>query len=165
MIQINRLSLLVDSIRDDLSALGNIREKITELNLAIQNDSNYSNRMALALTIHNFYNCIENIFTAIAGEFSNELTSETWHMDLLKRMKLDRENIRPAVIDQQLFTFLNNIRGFRHVVRHSYDYDMDYRRMLLIVEDIETHYDHFLGKINAFIAFIHEQIKKIEDDA
>jgi len=80
-------------------------------------------------------------------------------------MKLNRENIRPAIIDQKLFTFLNEIRSFRHIVRHSYDYDLDYRRMLLIVDDIETYYNYFVEKINAFIEFIQEQIKRIEGKA
>ncbi len=75
------------------------------------------------------------------------------------------ENIRPAIIDQQLFTFLNNVRGFRHVVRHSYDYDLDYRRMLLIVDDIETHYNHLVKKIIAFIEFIQEHVKRIEGES
>ncbi len=165
MNQSNKLSLLADSIRDDLKSLENIREKITDLRPEVPQESSYSHRMALALTIHNFYNCIENIFTAIASEFGNELIGETWHIDLLKRMKLDRENIRPAIIDQQLFTFLNNVRGFRHVVRHSYDYDLDYRRMLLIVDDIETHYNHLVKKIIAFIEFIQEHVKRIEGES
>ena len=161
----DKLLLLADSIRDDLRSLQSIREKIMDIHLAIKKENNYGNRMALALTIHNFYNCIENIFTAIAAEFGNELAGETGHIDLLKRMKLNRENIRPAIIDQQLFTFLNEVRGFRHVVRHSYDYDLDYRRMLLIVDDIEIHYDYLVKKLNAFIEFIQEQVKRVEGKA
>ncbi|MBN1350493.1 hypothetical protein JXJ21_13845 [candidate division KSB1 bacterium] len=52
------LSLLVDSIKDDLISLDNIKEKSHESKEQIQTENNYTNRMALALTLHNYDNCI-----------------------------------------------------------------------------------------------------------
>lgn len=77
-------------------------------------------------------------------------------------MKINRENIRPAIIDQQLFSFLNNLRGFRHIVRHSYDYDLNFGQMQLVADDIEKNHEALVIKINEFIKFIHAEIKKIE---
>lgn len=165
MSQSDRLLLLADSIRDDLLSLQKIREKISELQSEVNEGNSYINRSALALTIHNFYNCLENIFTSIASEFGNEVSGESWHIDILRRMKLDRKSIRPAVIDEELFSFLNNIRGFRHVVRHSYDYDLDYRRILLLVEDIEKYYDRLIIKIEDFVAFIQQQANNLENES
>lgn len=158
----NRLSLLIDSIKDDLVSLQGIRGKIFELRGQLQGESRYADKMALALSIHNFYNCIENIFVTIATEFGNEIESETWHVDLLKSMKLERNGIRPAVIDQEIYNFLNELRGFRHIVRHSYSYELDERRMLLITDDIASHFDKLVEKIHRFIDFINEEIKKMQ---
>jgi uncharacterized protein YutE (UPF0331/DUF86 family) len=158
----NRLSLLIDSIKDDLVSLQGILDKILELREKIQSECSYAHKMALALTIHNFYNCVENIFGSIAKEFGNEIESGTWHLDLLKSMKLERNGIRPAVVDQDIYNFLNDLRGFRHIVRHSYSYELDERRMLLITGDIASHFDKLVEKINRFIDFINQEIKKFQ---
>lgn len=158
----NRLSLLVDSIKDDLVSLQGIRDKIFDLRGQLQRESNYAIKMALALTIHNFYNCIENIFGSIAREFGNEIEGGMWHVDLLKSMKLERNGIRPAVIDQKIYNFLNELRGFRHIVRHSYSYELDERRMFLITDDIASYFDRLIEKINKFIDFVNEEINKLQ---
>lgn len=158
----NRLSLLIDSINDDITSLQDIRKKIDELEQQIIKNESYSNKMALALTIHNFYNCAENIFISIAREFGNEVNGNTWHTDLLKIMKLNRTNLRPAVIDNKIYVFLDELRAFRHIVRHSYSFELDKRKMLLITEDIATNFQSFVDNINSFISFIKKEIKKLK---
>jgi uncharacterized protein YutE (UPF0331/DUF86 family) len=47
-------------------------------------------------------------------------------------MKLDVENYRPAVIDEELYLLLEDLRGFRHVFRHSYTFELDWERERLV---------------------------------
>lgn len=158
----NSLSLLIDSIKDDLSSLTNIHDKIEQLEQQVRENESYSNKMALALTIHNFYNCVENIFISIARQFGNEVNGNTWHTDLLKTMKFERTNLRPAVIDENIYIFLDQLRAFRHVVRHSYSFELDKRRMLLITEDISNNFQLLIDNIADFISFIKKEIDKLK---
>ena len=48
-----------------------------------------------------------------------------WHQELLAKMFLDISPLRPAVLPATLKPFLDELRGFRHVFRHSYDYGLD----------------------------------------
>jgi hypothetical protein len=76
-------------------------------------------RAAIGYFLHNFYNGAESIFKAIARFFENDIGPQTWHADLLKRMKLEIAGYRPSVIDEELYRLLDDFRGFRHVFRHN----------------------------------------------
>ena len=44
-------------------------------------------------------------------------------------MHLSIEGIRPAVLSDQSFRELNELRGFRHAFRHAYNYGLDDERV------------------------------------
>ncbi len=93
-------------------------------------------RAAIGYLLHNFYNGCENIFKAIARFFENDLGPQTWHADLLKRMKLEIKEYRPAVIDEELYMLLEDFRGFRHVFRHSYSFELDWEKERLVARKL-----------------------------
>ena len=39
------------------------------------------------------------------------------------------------MLPRQLRGILNDLRGFRHVFRHSYDFGIDPRRLRLVIDD------------------------------
>ncbi len=92
----------------------------------------FYDRGAIGYYLHNFYNGCENIFRCTARFFENDLGPQTWHSDLLKRMKLDLPGYRPAVIDEELFRLLDDFRGFRHKFRHIYGFDLDWEKERLV---------------------------------
>jgi len=72
--------------------------------------------------LHNLYNAFENIFLNIADVFENQIKErDRWHYSLQKRMSLDIEGIRPKVISKEASNYLDELRRFRHIFRHSYD--------------------------------------------
>ncbi len=93
-------------------------------------------RAAIGFFLHNFYNGCENIFKAIARFLENDLGPQTWHADLLKRMKLEIKGYRPAVIDEELYMLLEDFRGFRHVFRHSYSFELDWERERMVARKL-----------------------------
>ncbi len=112
-------------------------------------------RSAVGYILHGFYNGCENIFRTIAGFFENDLGSDSWHHDLLRRMLLEVEGYRPRVIDEPLFRVLDDFRAFRHKFRHSYGFELDWERERLVVakfklaaEMLRLQVETFLGELD-----------------
>ena len=51
-------------------------------------------------------------------------------------MLINIEGIRPALLTTECYDILNELRGFRHVFRHSYSYKLDERKIKLLIEDV-----------------------------
>ena len=76
--------------------------------------------------LHNLYNAIEDLFKIAAGAFENNVTDlSRWHTELLRRMTLTIEGIRPALISKESAALLNELRAFRHLFRHAYVVRLD----------------------------------------
>ena len=72
---------------------------------------------AAGYVLHNIYGALENIFEQISRTFENHVTDPTqWHRELLTKMFLEIPKIRAAVLPADLRGFLNDLRGFRHVL-------------------------------------------------
>ena len=87
---------------------------------------------AAGYTIHNLYNSIENYFLRIAKFFENVLSPDTWHRDLISRMTLDIQDVRPALIDRDTSALVHELRAFRHVFRNIYQAELDPQKVALI---------------------------------
>lgn len=82
--------------------------------------------ISAAYYLHNIYNALENSFDQISRTFENHVKDlSRWHQELLAKMFLDISPLRPAVLPPPLRPFLDELRGFRHVFRHGYDYGLD----------------------------------------
>jgi hypothetical protein len=58
----------------------------------------------------------------IAKAFENNIDDEQgWHMESMRRLSIDIPGVRPALFPGALAADLQELRGFRHVVRHAYD--------------------------------------------
>ena len=53
--------------------------------------------MTLGYTIHNIYGIFENYCVRVAKFFENDLGEASWHRELIQRMRLDIEGVRPAL--------------------------------------------------------------------
>ncbi len=69
------------------------------------------------------------------------------HADLLRRFQTVKVGDRPALLDERLFRAATELRKFRHVAMHTYDY-LDHDRAALIVRDAEF----FLSEIGPALA-------------
>jgi hypothetical protein len=52
-------------------------------------------------------------------------------------MTLTVEGVRPAFLSKNSFALLDNLRAFRHLFRHAYSYDLDERKLRIVLEDVE----------------------------
>lgn len=93
---------------------------------------------AIGFTVHNLYNAIENYFLRIAKFFENQIQGETWHRDLVSRMALSIEGVRPALLDRDDLRPFHELRAFRHVFRLIYDSQLDPSKLALAEEHVPT---------------------------
>jgi hypothetical protein len=105
--------------------------------------------------LHNLYCAYEDLFKLTAGFWENSIGfAGDYHIRLLRRMVVDIEGIRPALLSEDSHKLLNDLRGFRHVFRHAYSFGLDAERVLLLMRRILDTKDLLLGDLKRFEARI-----------
>lgn len=149
--------LLRADVRDELTKIARLERQfvVVESTLVLPPEavSDYD-RGAIGYLLHNFYNGCENIFRAIAAFFENDLGQGTWPADLLRRMRLEIPGYRPAVIDDELYRLLDDFRGFRHVFRNCYSFELDWERERLVAGRLRRATALLQRQVNAFLECI-----------
>lgn len=86
--------------------------------------------------LHNLYCAFEDLFKMVTNSFENQIQDKgRYHLDLLRRMTVPIEGVRPPFISQKGYILLDNLRAFRHLFRHAYSYELDERKVKLVFED------------------------------
>lgn len=111
--------------------------------------------------LHDFYSGIEKIFRRIAAKIDRDIPSdEDWHTELLIRMSMSIDNIRPPVISVGLKEQLGEYLRFRHLFRNIYGFELKWERCktlgIMMMEILKT----FTEEIRKFLGFI-DSIKEI----
>ena len=79
----------------------------------------------VALNLHGFYSGVEQIFEDIARTIDGGLPSGAeWHTSLLRQMTVELGKLRPAVIQMETRQSLDEYRGFRHIARNVYAFNL-----------------------------------------
>jgi hypothetical protein len=106
---------------------------------------------AAAMLLHSFYNGIENILRLIIKFYDTKLPNDIkWHMELLEKAFISNEN-RKEIFNIELQQPLDEYLKFRHFVRHSYGFQLDWERMEDLVSGINDIWNKVKRDINAFI--------------
>jgi len=104
-----------------------------------------------ALVLHSFYSGIENILVLIFKHYDEQLpNSNKWHMELLDKAFVsdkDRKQVFSNVSQERLEEYLK----FRHFVRHSYGFQLEWERMEDLIKGIEIFWETIKKDINSFI--------------
>lgn len=144
---------LRSAIREDLVAIERIYAKL-EQNLAkptVDDDT----LIVRAYHLHSLYSAFENIFQNVAATFENSVDDMgRWHAQLVERMKLDMMPIRPALLNEQSFDVIDELRRFRHMFRHAYSMNLDAERLDLVVRKALLLKDLYGGQIRDFLDFV-----------
>ena len=114
-----------------------------------------ANPRVLGSILHDFYTCCERVFRRISGEINGSTYSgDGWHKELLYRMTLAVEGLRPAVISQELAAELDEYLSFRHVFRSIYGFELQGRRVGRLAEEMSDIGDRFVREIEGFLKAI-----------
>jgi len=124
-------------ITDDVAAIERLNAELSQLVASLAGPKPaFRDMAAVAYLLHNVYCALENAFEQISRTFENNLTVPAqWHRELLAKMFLEIPTVRSAVLPADLRGFLNDLRGFRHLFRHSYDFHLDPEKLNRLVRD------------------------------
>jgi len=115
--------------------------------------------IAQAYHLHNIYNALENSFEQISRAFENHVEdSPNWHKTLLNKMFLEIPGFRPDVLPESCRPVLHDLRGFRHVFRHSYGIEFDKEKIRLLATKWSESSTEVLLAIEAFQSKVQESI-------
>jgi len=149
------LQLVCSLIEEELESITNLLPRIETAWKKAAQDSDDLYLDSVTLNLHGFYAGIERIFELIAKRIDESLPSgENWHRELLKQMTIDIKKVRPAVISQPTYDYLNNYRGFRHIVRNVYTFNLSVSKLQVLIEQLQDSYSSFKNDIDAFCLFI-----------
>lgn len=93
---------------------------------------------ACAFQLARLYNVIEQLALRVAKAFENNIDDEYgWHMELIRRLSIEIPSVRPALFSADLVSDLQELRGFRHVVRHAYDLSLQRNKLIPLLDAAE----------------------------
>ena len=114
----------------------------------------------VALNLHGFYAGVERMFEEIGVEIDGSLpTGAEWHRNLLLQMSAEIPNTRPAIIQQTTRDCLDDYRGFRHVVRNVYTFNLRPARLRDLVTDLGACYEAVREDVLVFCTYL-EQLEE-----
>lgn len=140
---------LWDEVRSEIeNELRNIEKLMEEFS----DEKNKNSRRAQGSILHDFYNCCERIFKRISSAVNGGFPSDiSWHKELLNRMTISIEKVRPAVISKKLAAELDEYLSFRHVFRNIYGFELEGDRLDNLKDKIIPVSRQFKSEIKAFI--------------
>ena len=156
----DKILVLKNSIRRDVDAIAAIYDELERHPL--QADSESDTLIVIGYQLHNLYNAFENIFRNIAAVFENSVDEVgLWHTQLLERMRLDAMPLRPAVIDDEAYDALDELRRFRHLFRHAYSMKLDSERLQLVVAKAFVLKSIYARQLDRFLDFLQGLMQEV----
>lgn len=96
---------------------------------------------ALALNLHGFYTGVEKILEDIARTVDQSIPQGAeWHSNLLLQLCAEIPSVRPPVITSETREYLDELRGFRHVVRNVYTFQFQPSRIEALTRNLRQCY-------------------------
>ena len=140
------------NVRDDLETIDRLYEELGSPEL--EESSPQEELIVVAYRLHGLFTAFENIFRNIANAFENQVSQESWHREILQRMRLDLAPLRPAVIDAETYEKLDELRRFRHVFRTMYGLDLDSLRLQVVLRRALELKPLYRDQIERFLEFL-----------
>ena len=111
-------------------------------------------------TLEKYYTGLETIYLRVSRHFENHLASERWHSDLLQKMIIDIDGIRPAVVSEQAYPLLVELMKFRHFRRYYFDLDYDWDRLDFLHKKFVQSVPLVAEDLHRFKEFMRELIRQ-----
>lgn len=134
---------LIDSI---VSEIASLRQDLERREPTIRE------RTAAAAFLAQFYGGVENILKRIHRYYGFSLPAgDMWHVDLFRRFCHPSLAPLPSLFDESLAAAMAPYRKFRHVVYHSYGFQIDWERMSEGAAKLEEVYGRFKARLSDYL--------------
>lgn len=150
-----KYATLAGTIRAELIDLERAVERAERLlaKARLQSDDDYLD--GVALNLHGFYSGVEHIFDRIARTVDTSRPEGAhWHREILMQMCAEVTGIRPPVIRHNVRRCLDEYRGFRHIVRNVYTFNLRPLRLEELVTELRPCYQSVMQDLEAFCNFL-----------
>jgi hypothetical protein len=149
--QLHEIEGIYTRIEDRTKWGADLARRGTDLNLSPTNKDKAATE-SVGYQLHNLYCAFEDLFKIVAETFENHIQDKSkYHQELLRRMAISIEGIRPRLLSQECFLLLDNLRSFRHLFRHAYSYELDERKLKIVLEDAFTLRKIYPNDVNVFL--------------
>jgi hypothetical protein len=161
----NLMKKLASQLAQDLKVAFSLSDTILEFTEDVNQQSGEldPNVYAVALSLQHYYTSLETPFKRVAKELDGDLPSgEQWHLELLEQLAIEIKGLRPALLNNQEKKKLDKIRRFIHVVRHGYEYELDWYQIKPLVElvnEINPSLENSFKKFEDFLISLAEEIE------
>ena len=151
-------SELTALIRQNRERLATIRSSIDEaLDQEIaQLGKTERSALIIAGLLENYYTCAETIFLRISQHFENSLDPERWHSDLLQKMTLEIEGVRPGAVASRDVPALHELLRFRHCRRNYFELACDWDRLDFLVKKVRQLHPGLGQSLDRFERFLRD---------
>jgi hypothetical protein len=129
--EVRRLQVLRARLQQDWKVVEGVARRLSTAVERVRRDGPDEVTVgATALYLQNLYTAAEELLKRIASEIDGSVPrGDDWHRELLDQLKTEISDLRPAVLDPELYGALNLLRRFRHLVRHAYAAEYDWQEM------------------------------------
>ena len=142
-------------MREQLEELGQLVDRIDAYTKKALQSGDQAYWDAVALNLHGFYSGVERIFEDVARTIDTSVPEGPgWHADLLVQMASELNGTRPAVITRDTRICLDEYRGFRHLVRNIYAFNLRPSRILELAQDLPACYKSIVRDLFSFATFL-----------
>ncbi len=153
--------------RNELTLIGEIEktvsllEEVRSFYMGIQQNElqqlgkTRATALIIAQVLENYYTCLETLFLRVSQYFENSLLKNKWHSDLLDKMILDIEGIRPPVVSSEIYKNLRELMRFRHFKRYYFELDYDWKKLdylIVCMEETDAQIDAELNNFKHLLA-------------
>lgn len=148
-------------IRAELPELAQVVERATRIwqRAVVSTDDYYVD--AAALNLHGFYAGIERLLEIIAdGIDQTKPSGPHWHEELLRQMAAEIPGVRPPVLSVQARDRLDRYRGFRHVVRNVYTFNLDAQQIDVLIRQLPSTMEQVSQELLAFAGFLEQLVEE-----
>lgn len=155
-----RLNTLAGRIRCELGELQAVAERTRRIWAHAATDPDDFRVDATAINLHGFYSGVERVFELIADRLDGGTPSgPNWRRELLIQMASEIGSVRQPVVSPELFGRLDQLRGFRHVVRNAYTYVLDPRQIQLLMDDLPGTVHRLMQELEQFAQVLEDMAR------
>lgn len=150
------IQILADGWRKDARVLQRTAET---MRLCLAEDSR-GRLAASAFELSRFFNVLEKSFERLCETFENHFEKDgSYHERLIERMELEISGIRAAFLPPEALGPVRELKGFRHVMRHAYELELDPDRIARLVEHAEAISRAFPAWCEGFLRDVRERYR------